>query len=300
MRWPPNRSKPALTIKTYMTSWIRVAPKKKVDEAVRPFLFKTGAAEFCDEFNQYLYTTLYTQSVRRPLTIYDQVNPVSPNFAIIKETFCEVPGTSFVDSMIPNVTTLNAHDGNRVIPYVNSIPREDLQTSAASILEWSPSMLKEISAIRTQNNLPDLFDVGVHMVQPLNSRSRDNVAVVSAYIDAVREVDTRLGNPSVLRVFVGAEQSILLQEFMQQAKPSWKIYTITQLNVNGFSVVTFDRQQPRVRLQAYKEFIATLSCLQTSENLITSLSNETGKFLFMTNTTMTYFRSMEATAFVAR
>jgi hypothetical protein len=285
-----------------MTSWLRVAPRKKVDDAVRSFLFKTGPAEFCDDFNQYFYTTLYAKSVGRPLAVYDQVNPVAPSWAIIKETFCDVVGTSFTDAMTPNATTLNQHDGNRVIPYVNTITRDDIQMLATSILEWSVPMLKEISTLRTQNNIPDIIDVGVHLVRPANARARDNTATISAYIDAVREVDTRLGNPAVLRVFVAAEQSALLQEFIQQLKPSWKIYTIYQsnMNVNGFSVVSFDRQRVSVRTQAYHEFIASLSCLQTCESLITSLSSETGKFLYLTNTTMTFFRSMEATTFVAR
>ena len=54
-----------------MTSWIRVPPKKKTEDTVRPFLFKTSSVEFADEFNQYFYTSLYSQSVKRPLTVYD-------------------------------------------------------------------------------------------------------------------------------------------------------------------------------------------------------------------------------------
>jgi hypothetical protein len=284
-----------------MTSWIRVAPKKMTDDAVRPFLYKTGSAELADEFNQYFYATLYSQSVKRPLYVYDMANPIGPSYALIKETFVGVPETSFTDSMMPNATTLNPHDGTRAIPYVNSLPRDELQTLAAGVLEWSPSMLKEISLIRTRANLPDVIDVGVHMVSK-GVRPSDVSSVVAAYLDAVRQVDTRLGNPASLNVFVAAEQSVLLQDFVTKAPRSWRIYTIpqTNMNVNGFSVVTFDRQQLRVRLEAYNEYVAILSCLQTSENLITSLSSDVGKFLFMTNTTMTYFRSMEATAFVAR
>jgi hypothetical protein len=285
-----------------MTSWIRVAPKKKTEDvAVRPFLYKTASAEFADEFNQYFYATLYSQSVKRPLYVYDMANPIGPTYALLKETFVGVPGTSFTDSMMPNMTTLNPHDGTRAIPYVNSLPREEVQTLAAGILEWSPSMIKEISVIRTRVRLPDIFDVGVHIVSK-SLRPSDVSSVVSAYIDAVSQVNTRLGNPRTLHVFVAAEQSVLLQEFLTKVPPSWKIFTIpqTNINANGFSVQTFDRQQTRVRLETYNEYVAMLSCLQTSENLITSLSSDVGKFLFMTNSTMTYFRSMEATTFVAR
>lgn len=277
-----------------------MAPKKKTDDAVRPFLYKTGPTEFCEEFNQYFYATLYAQSVGRPLSVYDQVNAIGPAFSLIKDTFTTVPSVTFVDSMIPNATTLSPHDGTRAIPYVNALSREDIQMLATSNLEWSIPMIKDISALRTQYNIPDIIDVGVHITQPAGSRARDVASIVSAYIDAVAQVQVRLENPATLKVFVAAEQPALLQEFMQQARPAWKIYTIPQQGINGFSVASFDRQRVSARTQAYNEFIASLSCLQTCDNLITSLSIETGKFLFMTNTTMAYFRSMEATTFVAR
>ena len=284
-----------------MTSWIRVPPKKTTEEVVRPFLFKTSSAEFADEFNQYFYATVYSQSVKRPLMVYDMVNPLGTSYALIKETFVEVPGSSFTDSMMPNVTTLNAHDGTRVIPYVNSLQQDELQSTAASILEWSPSMIKDISVIRTRANIPDVIDVGVHMSSRNILRVSDVSSIVAAYFDAVRQIDTRL-KKETLNIFVAAEQSLLLQEFLVKAPSNWKIFTVpqTNMNVNGFSVQTFERQQGRLRLESYKEFVAVLSCLQTCENLITSLSSEVGKFLFMTNTTMTYFRSMEATKFLAR
>jgi hypothetical protein len=297
----PEWSKPLHLRYTYMTSWIKVPPpKKKVDDAVRPFLFKLDNSDFCEQFNQYLYSVLYVNSVNRPLTVYDQVNPVGPSFALIKDTFANVPGVNFVDSMVPNASTLNQHDNTRVIPFINTIRQEDLQTAAVGILEWNESMLKDISVLRTQYNIPDMIDVGVYMTQPAGSRRDDTAFVVNSYINTVTDVDNRLSNPPVLNVFIASNDSALLQDFIIRAKSSWKIHMIPQLTVSGFSVASFDRQQARVRLQAYKEFIAILSCLQTSENLITSFSNEVGKFLFMTNTTMTYFKSMESTKFVAR
>lgn len=277
------------------------AAKKAVD-TVRPFLFKTGAGEFCEQFNQYFYTNIYARSVGRPLVVYDQTNPVSPSFSILKSTFQEVSNTTFVDSMVANATTLIQHDPSRVIPYVNSLTRDEIQLQATSILEWSPSMISEISKMRTQYNIPDIINVGVHISSNTVQRQFDPVSTVAPYLQAVNEINNNLKNPEVLSVFVVAERSELLEEFMRGARPNWKIYTIPQVSmtVNGFSVASFERQNVRLRTQAYNEFVTMLSCLQTSENLITSLSNEVGKFLFMTNTTMTYFRSMEAATFLAR
>ena len=285
-----------------MTSWIRTGLKKKVDDSVRPFMFQIGAGEFCEQFNQYFYTNMYAKSVGRPLVVYDQVSPVGASFSLIKETFQQVPNTTFIDSMTINVTKLNQHDSTRVIPYVNGLKREDIQIDAATILEWSPSMINQLSKLRTQYNIPNTLNVGVHIHVDSTVRSVNPATVVAGYVQAVREINTRLGNPEVLSVFVIAEQSELLQEFTKGAQPNWKIYTIPPANmtINGFTVSTFERQQQRTKLQAYNDFICVLSCLQTSENLITSLSSEVGKFLFMTNTTMTSFRSMDVPTFLAR
>lgn len=285
-----------------MTSWIRTGLKKKVDDSVRPFMFQVGAGEFCEQFNQYFYTNMYAKSTGRPLLVYDQVSPVGASFALIKETFQQVPDTTFIDSMVVNVTKLNQHDSTRVIPYINGLKREDIQVDAASILEWSPSMFSQLSKLRTQYNIPDVINVGVHIHVDSTVRRADPLTVVAGYIQAVRELNTRLDNPKVLSIFVVAEQAELLQEFMKGAQSNWKIYTIQPVNmtINGFNVATFERQQQRTKLQAYNEFICVLSCLQTSENLITSLSSEVGKFLFMTNTTMVSFRSMDTPTFLAR
>jgi hypothetical protein len=156
-------------------------------------------------------------------------------------------------------------DDATCIPFINTIRQEDLQTAAVGILEWNESMLKDISVLRTQYNIPDMIDVGVYMTQPAGSRRDDTAFVVNSYINTITDVDNRLSNPPVLNVFIASNDSALLQDFIIRATSSWKIHMIPQLTVSGFSVASFDRQQARVRLQAYKEFIAILSCLQTSE-----------------------------------
>jgi hypothetical protein len=276
-----------------MTSWIRVNPVP-LDNSVRPFLFKLSSNEFCEQFNQYFYATLYTQSVKRPLAVYDLNNPIGPAYALIKQTFQDVSGTTFTDSMLPNATTLNQHDLSRVIPYVNSVSRADLQLSAADVLEWSAPMLKSISVIRTQYNVPNTINVGVQILADVG-RNPNNPLKINGYIQAVTEVSTTLGNPAQLTVFVMADQNDLL-EFTRQANRNWKIITFPSVTSNGMSVTATSVNQ---RIQGYSEFIAALSCLQTSENLITSLSSNVGKFLYTTNTVMNSFRSMDVPTFLA-
>jgi hypothetical protein len=278
-----------------MTSWIRVKSKSTASQGPAPFLFNFELTELCDQFNQYFYATLYSQSVNRPLAVYDRSNQIGPSFALIKETFQDVSGTTCVDSMIANATTLRQHDQARVIPYINGLSLEILHQKSASILEWSPSMIQKIAGVRTRYSVPDSINVGVQIARTVNARPVDTVAKVSAYIQAVREVNARLNSPARLSVFLmGDAQDV--QEFKRTANSNWTIYSFPSAASNDFLISTLGQTS---RVANYSEFIAALSCLQTSENLITSLSSNVGKFLYMTNTTMTSFRSMDVATFVA-
>jgi hypothetical protein len=115
-------------------------------------------------------------------------------------------------TMAVNVTKLSQHDATRVIPYVNGLKREDIQVDAASILEWSPSMFSQISKLRTQYNIPDIINVGVHIHVNSSARRVDPVAVVAGYIQAVRDLNATLGSPEVLSVFVDLSMGALCGE----------------------------------------------------------------------------------------
>lgn len=279
-----------------MTSWIRVPFKKKVEEPnVRPYFFRTESAEFCSQFNQYFYAQAFAASQGRPLIVYDQANPISVNFAMIKETFEDASGTTFTDTMIPNATTLVQGDRARVAPYINGLTREALRSRAATALEFKTEVLYEIGQVRLQNNVPEDIDVGLH-IKPLNLRNGESI---QAYVEAVREVERRL-KKDTLSIFIVAEDEVL-QRFLAAAPQHWSISAIHPSTpaINGFSYRTFERQPARQKTVAYMEFLASLQTLQTAANVITSLSTDVGKFIFLTNQTMQYFRSMDVAAFAA-
>ena len=100
-------------------------------------------------------------------------------------------------------------------------------------------------------------------------------------------------------VFVASENQLVLQDFLSKVPSTWKIHVIqsSNPNVSGFSHVSFQIQPQRIRQATYNEFLASLACLQTSGNLITTLSSDVGRFLFLTNEVMTHFRSMDVPVF---
>lgn len=274
-----------------MTSWIRVAPKKKQEE-VRSLFFKLEEGEFCSQFIQYLYSKLYADSLGRPLITYDRSNPISANFPLIQGTF-QTSGT-FSDGMVPNVTMIGQRDMGKIFPYVNGLSRDELRLKAAELLQWNSATLLAINAVKAQNKVPDTCDVGVHIRAP---ESRERVPV-SAYIAAITEVYSRLKKDTI-NVFVASENQLVLQDFLSKVPSKWRIHVIQSSNpsVSGFSHVSFQGQPQRIRQAIYNEFLASLACLQMSENLITTLSSDVGRFLFLTNEVMTHFRSMDVPIF---
>lgn len=274
-----------------MTSWIRVAPKKKKEE-VRSLFFKLEEGEFCGQFNQYLYSKLYADSLNRPLIAYDRSNPVSANFPLIQGTF-ETDGTTFSDAMVPNVTIITQRDMNKIYPYVTGLSTDELREKASEILQWNSTTLATVISIKKQNMIPEC-DVGVHLRSP---ESRDRMPVM-AYIGAITEVFNRLKKDSI-DIFVASENDTLLQDFLTKVPPTWRIHTVQKSSpvASGFSLASFDRQPARMRVAMYNEFLANLVCLQSVGNLITSLSSDVGRFLFLTNQTMTHFRSMDTPTF---
>ena len=254
--------------------------------------FKLEEGEFCSQFIQYLYSKLYADSLGRPLITYDRSNPISANFPLIQGTF-QARGT-FSDAMVPNVTIIGQRDMGKIYPYINAITTDDLRSKASEFLQWNSATLASINTLKAQNKVPETCDVGVHIRAP---EPRERVPI-SAYIGAITEVYTRLKKDTI-DIFVASESQLVLQDFLSKVPSSWKIHVIQSSNptVSGFSHLSFDRQPQRIRQATYNEYVASLACLQTCGNLITTLSSDVGRFLFLTNEAMTHFRSMDVPTF---
>jgi len=283
-----------------MTSWIRASPfqKKKVDEGVRPFFFKLDSREMCSQFNQYFYAKTYADSLKRPLIVYDKSNPVSVNFSLIHDTFSDVSGTTFTDGMVTNATLLPLNDMARIYPFIKELSsgpsQDELREKAATTLQWNRESLAAISALKEQNGIPTIVDIGIHIW----SDDRRQRIDTSAYINSVKEI-TKILKKNDVTIFVASENSILLQDFMANCPKEWKVLTIRPATalITGFKSSSFERANQRLRTVAYNEFITNLACLQSANNLLTSLSSDVGRFLFMTNQRMNYFKSMDSSQF---
>ena len=273
-----------------MTSWIRrplqVKPK---DEVVRPYFVSLGQEEFCAHFNTLFYSYAYAKSMFRGLVVYDRSTGISPSYALLEETFAPLPGLTYSTEMLPMATTLRPRDGAKFFPFLSEFTTQSLRTEAHATLMWKPEMLNKIREIILEKSVPEKFDIGV---QIRSQKKFDMVRAPSVqnYVDAVKGETTKQ-DPIV---FVMAEDLTLIDEFKRLAPDSWTIHWIYPSNmlIRGSSIGTFNRNSTANKTRAYLEYITELYCMQNCSRLICNLSNDIGRFLFLTASAEN-FRSMD-------
>lgn len=154
-------------------------------------------------------------------------------------------------------------------------------------------MLDSIEQIMEAQSLPPTFDVGVHI------RSRNRVDIIrppaiASYISATEDVvrAQKLKEPTV---FVLASEPADFFEFQKAAPKTWKLFQITPAvsTIRGVNVTSFNRQSTAVKLNAYKEHVTELYCMQQSATIIGTLSNDIGRFLYLTAAAPNTFKSLD-------
>jgi hypothetical protein len=267
-----------------MTSWLKVPLKKKEEEPVkaRPYFVSLQEDEFCSHFNTLFYTQLYAKANLRDLIIYDMSTVISPSFSLLQETFAPVLGVEYASEMKPSVNIIRPKDGPRYGPILSALSQEDLRSSARSVLTWNPKILERINAAMEENRLANEYDVGVHIRSPVRF-DRVRAPTIQTYVDAIQGVADKLKKDD-LTVFVMVDDLTQFESFFKAAPKTWIISTVRPRNslVRGGRVGTMNRQNSVTKLAAYVEFLTELYCMQHSKNVICNLSNDTGRFLYLT------------------
>jgi hypothetical protein len=272
-----------------MTSWIRVPFKRSEEEKSRPYFVSLGQDEFCTHFNTLFYSQLYAKSMSKELIIYDKSTAISPSYALLEETFAPISGVSYSSEMRPMVTVLRPKDGAKFFPLLSSLSIQELRTQANMALVWNSEMLKKIREVFAISSFPENFDVGIHIrVQKKFDTIR--APTPQNYVDAVKAVITK-ENPTV---FVMVDEPMQLEEFKRIVPVTWVVHNVYSQNslVRGSAIATFGRQSVATKISAYIDFLTELYCMQHSSKLICNLSNDIGRFLFLTGGADN-FRSMD-------
>ena len=265
-----------------MTSWLQVDRQKPSETGpkVRPYFFSLDNGEFSTHFNSFLYSYMYAQSNNRDLIVYDKSNPVSPNYALLQETFAPLNGLSYASEMRPMVTVLRPRNDVRVSQFLSTKAIPEIRTEARKILTWNPNVLVAINDVINYNGLEDIssYDVGVHLHTPIRGRS----IPLQTYLDAVKAISRGNGKSDLLVFVMGDLQ--LITEFSNLSPKTWKISQVsptTQL-IRGNSVSSFNRQSVANKTATYIEYLTELYCMQNCKNIVYNLGNDADRFLYLT------------------
>jgi hypothetical protein len=269
-----------------MTSWVRARPLPRSETpAARPLLFETNEQGLCANFNQFLYAYAYAalQEGGKPLTVYDMQNCVSPAFPLIKDTFADMSGAVFVDSMIPSAVSLK-RNLPRVMETVKGISLETLRTTAQNVFKWSSKLTPIVKEIFDKAGLPGSFDLGIHIRAGDKITTREMASIpIEKYIAATKKYQDDAGLDE-LHIFIMTDTIPLRAAFMKNADPSWKIhYLLTPLpQPDGHVQAAFNNSPRRSKTVAYHYFMAELMIMQSIPDILCTLSSNVGRFLYYT------------------
>ena len=266
-----------------MTSWIHARPLPRPETPLeRPFLFETNEQGLCANFNQFLYAYLYaTQNGEKPLMVYDMQNCISPALALIKDTFADISGATFVDSMVPSAVSLKR--GTKVMETMKSLSLETLRATAQKIFQWSPKLTPVVKEIFDKAKLP-AFDLGIHIRAGDKITTREMTSIsIDKYVAATKKYQTDAGLDE-LHIFIMTDTIPLRAAFIKKADPSWSIhYLPTQLpQPEGHVQAAFNNSPRRVKTIAYNYFMAELIIMQSIPDILCTLSSNVGRFLYYT------------------
>ena len=278
-----------------MTSWIQVPRKLRSEDGprVRNYFLRLEDGEFAGSFTALFNASMFSLMNTRELYVYDRANPISATYALLEDTFEPAAGIRYVSEMMSGVTVLTGGSDSRYAGFLGQASKSALRLNAAPVLRWNATMLDSIMNIVKAQSLPSTFDVGLH----IRSRNRMDVIrppAITTYVTAVDD-DVRAQKLKEPTIFVLASDPADFFEFQKVAPKTWKLFQVTPATstIRGSNVGSFNRQSVAARLNAYREHLTELYCMQQSTTIIGSLASEVGKFLYLTAKTPDTFKSLD-------
>lgn len=282
-----------------MTSWIRAPATPKAAEKGR-LLFETTDAGFCSNFNNYLYAYVYSLAEKKDLYVYDRGNAVSFNYPLIHDTFVDISGITFTDSMVASAASVRRNIG-RVITTVNALPKNQLREAAQKLFAWNPALVQKAAVILKEAKLPMSFDLGVHIRAGDKITTREmNLISMDVYVKAIKAFQKKSGKDH-LDIFVMSDSANSIAQLQKAKDASWTIHTVrsTVPAPEGHVQSSFNASPPRARLAAYTQFMAELIVIQSIPDILCTFSSHVGRFLYLTVEHPERVVSVDIPAFVA-
>ena len=215
--------------------------------------------------------------------VYDMLNSISPGLALIKDTFADMSGVTFVDSMVPSTISLKRNIA-RVMETVKGLPLGALRATAQDIFKWNSKLTPIVKEIFEKANLPGSFDLGIHIRAGDKITTREMASIsIDKYIAAAKKYQADAGLDE-LHIFIMTDTIPLREAFIKKADPTWSIhYLPTPLpQPEGHVQISFNNSPRRLKTPAYNYFMAELMIIQSIPDILCTLSSNVGRFLYYT------------------
>jgi hypothetical protein len=265
-----------------MTSWIRTGPAKKKDPVVQEFYWTPTPTSITESFNSLLYAVCYSFIRSKKLNVNPVNTLIGTNFDGIRSALVDIPKVSYVTDVKANYKQIK--QDAEYYQALSLLSEESIRAVAAELFTWNVDMQKRCENARKEWGMPDAFDLGVHIRTPRRVGRGAPTLSVASYINAVRahQVATK---KKKLDIFIMTDNSQLLDEFQRAADSSWTIYNLpsSARNLEGFSPEGYSGLSRSQRIAAFYEFVTELMIMQSVETVITTLSSNTGRFLYITS-----------------
>lgn len=275
-----------------MTSWTSYTRPRTVPTAKEELdvYFQTGTGGFCTQFNRYFYHAYYAKRIGKTLRVVDGPNCIADDYALLRSTFADVSGVTFVPALPADATdAVKQRQAMRLFDTLSKAPRETLRESAREILRWSSFLEAQIQGMLTAMGIPTQYDIGVHI------RTGDKTPVpVGRYLRAVDDM-VRARNLKKARIFVACDNPDVMAELEARTKDG--PHEFVSFGGSGVSGGHFQKAfNAKTREEKYSEamtFFVELYLLQRAPAIVCTLSSNVGKFLFLTAETVRNFKSLD-------
>lgn len=278
-----------------MTSWIRVPRKLRSEDGprVRNYLLTLEDGDFTSYYLSLFNAYAFAAANGRELNVYDRSNPVSVSYPLLKDTLEPADKVSYVTEMMSGVTVLGGQGDPRYAGLLVQMPPEVLRNVADRVLQWTPTMMNRVNGIIAAQKLPPTFDIGVH----IRSRSRfDTIRAptTATYVAAVEDA-VRIRKLKTPTVFVLVSDPADFTDFARLAPKTWTLFQVSPstTTIRGSNVGSFNRQNSAIKLNAYVEHVTELYCMQNCTTIVSTLSSNVGKFLYLTAKSPLAFQSLD-------
>lgn len=288
-----------------MSSWFsKVAAKAKATAEPETKTFFTMITED-DPATQYLdllYCYLYAQSQKGELRVYDHSNPVSPQLGFFTAAFEDLPGLRYIESRDLRSKMLYQKEGT-YMPYIRTLSVDTLREAAEKFFRLKPVKLEEVTeaykrlsvlsfskGVTTPSipeEVPAAYDCAMYI--------QGGPKAVAPYIGSIKALQQKM-NAATMNIFVLMENESVLKELAAQCDPSWTFYTVP---VHPDPISRSQKVATRVRLENYTQFLAEITMLQLTPNLILPLSTPIGKFVYLTCLEPENVKGVDGSAFIA-